>query len=216
MSAAVTYLKNSGTGYNFEQMFVPTPSKVQWGLDTLTQDWCGAAPALAAFVASLSQGDTYTFSAQTYYLVTWSSNNDPIFPTVTLTFQGFFADFPDPVVSGQSITQTGTISCTSPSDASRTFTYITRQSTYDYFTDGRPSGPTYTSLDVDIDPVIIKSVVNNADGTVYLGDVPSDLLTALTPVGSTDEAFTETVNIPGTIYYSNRDTVTRLLPSNGA
>ena len=118
-------------------------------------------------------------------------------------------------MNGQSIIQTGTISVTSPEEATRTFSYYTRQTTTRYITNARPTIPTYITPDIPFTPYIYKSEVRTAAGTLYLGSVPAALLTALTPVGTNNQTtMTCTEIIAGVALFECEDICTVLLPSN--
>lgn len=110
--SSVIYRPSSGVGYDFELKHTPIATKSDWGIDTLTAEFSGALPGLVAFVAALEQGQTTTYNGQTFYLQSWSDDKDTTYPTVTLTYKGLFAGIPLPLVSGQTIVQSGTISCT--------------------------------------------------------------------------------------------------------
>lgn len=222
---SVIYKPSSGTGYDFELKSTPIASKSDWGIDTLTVEMWGAQPGLVAYVAALAQGQTYTYNSQTWYLQSWSDDKDQVYPTVTLNFKGLFSGIPAPFVNGQNINQTGTITVakdtvnpdgtTTPSSASRTFSYFTRQTTTRYITTSRPTVPTYTTPDIPFTPVIYKSEIRDADGTLYTGNAPAALVSGLTPVGSIN-ATTMTCNaiIAGTALFECEDVCTVLLPSN--
>lgn len=212
---SVIYRPASGAGYDFELKSTPIAAKSDWGIDTLTVEMQGAQPGLSAYVATLAQGQTYTYNSQTWYLQSWSDDKDTVYPTVTLVFKGLFSGIPAPFVNGQSIVQTGTISCTSPEEASRTFSYYTRQTTTRYISTFRPVLPTYTTPDIPFTPVIYKSEIRAADGTLYLGNAPAALVTALTP-GAASPSTTMTCNevVAGSPLFECEDVCTILLPSN--
>lgn len=214
-SPTVIYKPTSGTGYDFELKSTPIASKSDWGLDTLTADYWGAAPGLVAFVAALAQGQTTTYNGNTFYLKNWSDDKDQVYPTVSLTSIGLFSGIPTELVSVSEITQSGTISTTTPEEATRTFTYRTFQTVTRYITTTAPTSATYTTPAVAVDPVIFKSEIRTASGALYLGSVPAGLLTALTPSG-TDIQTTMSYSQPvaGVSLYECEDVCTALLPSN--
>jgi hypothetical protein len=212
---SVLYRPASGTGYDFGLKSTPIASKSEWGIDTLTVEMWGAQPGLVAYVAALAQGQTYTYNSQTWYLQSWSDDKDTVYPTVTLVYKGLFGGIPTPFVNGQSIVQTGTISCTWPDEASRTFSYYTRQTTTRYIATSRPVLPTYTTPDIPFTPVIYKSEIRNANGSLYLGNAPAALVTALTP-GAASPSTTMTCNevVAGSPLFECEDVCTILIPSN--
>ena len=222
---SVIYKPASGTGYDFGLKSTPIATKSDWGIDTLTAEYWGAMPGLVAFVAALAQGQTYTYNSQTWYLQTWSDDKDTVYPTVTLVFKGLFGGIPTPFVNGQSIVQTGTISVAKdivnpdgtvvPSSATRTFSYYTRQTTTRYISTFRPFLPTYTTPDIPFTPVIYKSEIRDADGTLYIGNAPAALVTGLTP-GAASPSTTMTCNevVAGSPLFECEDVCTILLPSN--
>jgi hypothetical protein len=183
-------------------------------MDTLTRKVQGAQPEEVAYINGLAQGDITNFNGQQWYLQNWDSDHDPIFPTITLNYLGLNDGIPAPFTSGTTVVQTGTISCTTPSKASRTFSYYTRQSTYKYIKASRPTTPTYTTLDIAYTPTIFKSEIRNEDGTVYLGNAPAGLVTALTPVGVVLTTTMTATPVFGTPYFECEDNVVSLLPSN--
>ena len=211
----VIYKPASGAGYDFELKSTPIASKSDWGIDTLTAEFSGALPGLVTFVAALAQGQTRTYNGQTFYLQSWSDDKDTTYPTVTLTYKGLFSGIPSPLVSGQTIVQSGTISCTSPSVASRTFSYYTRQTTTRYISTSRPVLPTYTTPDIPYTPFIYKSEIREENGTIYPGSAPAALVTALTPGDPTPQT---TMNcneiIAGVPLFECEEICTVLLPSN--
>ena len=214
-SPSVIYKPASGAGYDFELKSTPIASKSDWGIDTLTAEYQGAMPGLVAYVAGLAQGQTYTYNGQTWYLQTWSDDKDTTYPTVTLTYKGLFSGIPSPLVTGQTIVQSGTISCTSPSVASRTFSYYTRQTTTRYISFSRPVLPTYTTPDIPYTPFIYKSEIREENGTIYPGSAPAPLVVALTPGAPTPQT---TMNcneiIAGVALFECEEICTVLLPSN--
>jgi hypothetical protein len=214
MPATTTYKPSTGAGYVFNDITTPVATKAVWGMDSLTRKVQGAQPEEVAYINALAQGQTTTFNGQTWYLQNWDSDHDPIFPTITLNYLGLNDGIPSPFTSGTTVVQTGTISCTTPSKASRTFSYYTRQSTYKYIKASRPTTPTYTTLDIAYTPTIFKSEIRNEDGTVYLGNAPAGLVTALTPVGVVLTTTMTATPVFGTPYFECEDNVVSLLPSN--
>ena len=214
MPATTTYKPSSGAGYVFADTTTPVATKAVWGMDTLVRKVQGAQPEEVAYINALAQGDVTNFNGQLWYLQNWDSDHDPIYPTITLNYLGLNDGIPSPFTSGTTVVQTGTISCTTPSKASRTFSYYTRQSTYKYINASRPTTPTYTTLDIAYTPTIFKSEIRNEDGTVYLGNAPAGLVTALTPVGVVLTATMTATPVFGTPYFECEDNVVSLLPSN--
>lgn len=211
---AITFKPSSGTGYTFEDKYTPVASKNEWGIDVLTRAQWGAQPGLVTFIQALAQGQTYSYNGGTWYLQTWECDNDEVYPTVTMTYMGLMGGIPAPKTDGEEADLQGTFSVTSPSSATMTYSYTGRVGIYRYITSGRPTFPTYTAPDIDVEPVIWKSVVYNADGTRYLGNVPAPLLAALTPVGHNDNALMSCTPIVGSPWFACVDRVTRTLPGN--
>jgi len=212
---STTYVPSSGATYNFSLKSTPIAAKADWGIDTLTVEMWGAQPGLVAYVAGLAQGTTYTYNSQTWYLQSWSDDKDTVYPTVTLTYKGLFSGIPSPLVTGQTIVQSGTISCTSPSSASRTFSYYTRQTTTRYISTSRPTVPTYTTTDIPYTPFIYKSEIREENGTIYPGSAPAPLVAALTPGAATPQTTMScTEIIAGTALFECEEVCTLLLPSN--
>lgn len=195
----------------FRDVACPAATKNEWGMDVLTREIRGPGALYDDFSQTLAQGQSFRFANQTYYLQTWQPIEDKIFPGYRLSYKGCFSGIPRPFASGRTIQQTLKITCSSPQNASRDITYLTRESYIKYITTSRPSGPSYSSLDAAYAPVIIKSVITDENGKPYFGSAPSDLVTALTVAGTTNTSVTETNPVFGTPYFENMDTVTQFM-----
>lgn len=202
---SVTFVGNG----DFADAHEPVSGKSEWGMDTLQRTMRGKQTSLVAYMVTLAQGATLTWNSQTYRLQSWECDNNPVFPSVSLLYKGLFSGIPDPFVSGTQIEQTFSISCSSPQNASRDIRYLTRSSEYKYIKSGRPTGPTYTDLDVDIDIVILQSVIRTEDGGVLFGSVSVGLLAALTPA-EYNLALMSCVPVFGTPFFECTDIVTKL------
>ena len=211
MSATVTYTGDA----TFDDVHEPVSGKIEWGMDTLTRTMSGKQPLVATFVAGLSQGAAYSFGSNTYYLQTWESDNNPVYPRITLHYKGLVGGIPTPKASGQQITQSVSVTCSSPQAASRDITYVTRQSTTLYIASGRPTGSTYM-LDITFTATNIytlSSVIRTEDGAIYHGSAPAALVVALTPDTAT-QSFMQCTPVVGTPYFECSDTATFLYLSS--
>lgn len=194
MSVLINYVGNPA----FEDLFEPVAGKSEWGMDTLTRVMSGSQPNLLAFMAALAQGARYFYNGNNYYLQTWECDNNQVFPRVTMLYKGLFAGIPAPFVSGGTTEQTQSASTDSPVSityfdfatqgsvtkdvtATRTTRSLVRRSNYKYITTTRPTGPTYTNLDIAYSPVVITSNIITDAGTNYSTNAPAALATALFP-----------------------------------
>lgn len=181
---------------SFEDICVPTQGKSEYGIDTVTRKMKGAAYLVTQFLASLQQGQAFNFRSVSatditqvfggggtgiVYLQTWQSDDDPVYPTVSLNYKGLLAGSPPkPQGTSELTLQSCTVSCASPTNASRDITYYSPQTSWKYISNGRVT--TQQNQEVTGNsPEIFSSVIRNADGTVYFGNAPVGLVTALTP-----------------------------------
>lgn len=188
--------------YNGDQSFAdkyePVSGKSEWGMDTLTRGMTGAQPGLVLFMQSLAQGQPFVFNFNTYSLQSWECDNNQVFPTVTLVYKGLYSGIPQPFVSGRTVEQASSQTTASPisttyfdfaSQASvtkdlmgtRNTRYLTREATYRYIHNGRPTGPTYNALDVAYPPEAIESIITTDAGASWTSNAPTALATALAP-----------------------------------
>lgn len=194
MSTTITYVGNGA----FQDLFEPVAGKSEWGMDTLTRVMSGSQPLLLAFMASLAQGQRYFYNGNNYYLQAWECDNNQVFPKVTMLHKGLNDGIPAPFVTGgtteqtQSATTSSAISITYFDFATqasvtkdvmgtRTTRSLTRRSNYKYITTTRPTAPTYTTLDIPYDPVVISSIITTDAGVSFASNAPAALATALFP-----------------------------------
>lgn len=219
---AIPPITYNGDG-SFQDKYEPVPGKSEWGMDTLKRGMQGSQPNLKLFVAGLSQGQVFVFNFNTYYLQTWECDDEQVFPTVTILYKGLVAGIPAPFVTGRTVEQsssattntaisttyfdfTSQSSVTKNLVGTRNTRYLTREATWKYITVGRPSSPTYNTLDVAYTPEVIESIITTDGGVSWNSNAPSGLATALAPsinVVST----TNTSPVVGSPYFENEDNV---------
>ena len=117
-TSAVTTITYTGD-YAFEDEFEPVPGKSEWGMDTLTRVMAGGQPNLVAFMEGLSQGQSYTFNGNVYYLQTWQPDGGQVYPRVTMNYLGLVGGIPAPKASGGMIEQTISLSASETVTPSR-------------------------------------------------------------------------------------------------
>ena len=219
MSTPVTYTGDS----TFQDEHEPVPGKTEWGMDTLTRTMAGGQPKLVAFVQGLSQGSSYTFNGNVYYLQTWEPDNGQVFPRVTLNYKGLTGGIPTPKASGVMIEQTISITASSVGTyktATRNIRYVTRKSTTLYIATTRPTLYTY-GLDITFTAdniIILESVItatdNDGNNYVFSGaNAPANLVTALTPA-AVAQGFPECAPVVGSPFFECVDNVALLYEGN--
>lgn len=158
----------------FEECCQPFGSKDEWGLDVLQRKFRGRADKLSAFMGGLRQGAAFNGFA----LQTWYSDDNPVFPTVLLTYKGLLSgNLPDPFISDSTSERSGT-KTTEVSGEERTYdyTYSSPQRTYRFIKN---------TLEPVADPVfsvasatVIQSWYVGPDGVRKSGYPPS-----VSPIG---------------------------------
>lgn len=187
----------------FEEQGEPVPGKSEWGVDTLTRKFRGAAFLLAAYIATLRQGAAFNG----FYLQTWGADDDPTFPVVTLNYKGLLNGIPDPHPVNDTVELSGSVSTDTPEKASRDFSYTADQTSWKYISVGR-TGSRFSEVQGG-DPIIRQSIITDKDGKRYPGNAPVGLVTALT-VGVGNELVSHREErIIGTPWYENEDVVQR-------
>lgn len=86
----------------FRDMFQPSPSKDEWGVDTLERVVRGPASRYEAFYRALRQGQVCNADipgANYFFLQTWQPINHPIFPGVAMTYKGLIDNVVPPDTS---------------------------------------------------------------------------------------------------------------------
>jgi len=128
----------------FEDRCEPIPSKNEWGTDVLTRRVQGRADKLRQYLNALRQGDTFS-EYQGFYLQTWSPDENPVFPTVTLVYKGLLNGIPNPRNSSSKSERSGTVTATQGGEE-RTydFLYITSNVTERKITNSE-SAPAFTA-----------------------------------------------------------------------
>jgi hypothetical protein len=90
---SVTYVGQTA----FQQVSESMPRKNPWGVDEMTVRWQGARFRLALFLASLQQG-ARSAEYRGMQLVSWSVDDNRVYPSVDLSYMGFLGNFPDATV----------------------------------------------------------------------------------------------------------------------
>lgn len=207
----------------FAENSQPQLTEAQWGLDNLTRTYIGAAPLLSAFLASLNKGGSYTYNGDLYYLIDWSPNGDPLWPTVSLNYLGLSNGNPPPVGDDDWAPQSITITATVPSDdpnadpgttmtVERTIDYIAFQTTWKYITLTRPATVQIGTTSQIFYPIILRSRITTSTGNTYAGqNAPADLVAATTPgLGATLISLT-VEEIYATPFFQCTETIALLL-----
>lgn len=151
MASSITYTGNAA----FDDLYIPTPTKNEYGIDVIERKLGGAATnsagsvGIVAYLGGLAQGQTYSYSGNNWYLQTYGDDKNPIFPTVSQIYKGLVAGIPDPFVSGESVERTmskstassvsvtywdsvNQIEVTANITGTLTMQYITRRTTWKY------------------------------------------------------------------------------------
>lgn len=217
--AVINYI---GQADDLQETNLSTPSKDEWGMDTLTQQIRGSIPAFLGVTPV--QGNTYTYGAATFYLQTWQPIDHPVFPGYSLIYKGLIGgDLPDPLISSQRVEMLSTVTADGLSisygggtiiSGAKEVKYETDQTVYRYITSSEPSAPTYTA---SIGPgIIIKdsritASWEDADGNIstitFTGNAPAGLVTALTATPSDVVSGPNWETVVGSPYYECVDVV---------
>lgn len=200
---AITYKGN----VTFDDAMEPRAGKSDWGMDTLTRRMKGASTLLAAYLATLVQGDTYAYNSHTYYLQTWEPDDDSVFATVTLSYKGLNAGIPAASAVDETTIQTTSISTDSPEKATRDIEFYSPQTTWRYINSGRPAFASYGSIANGRTASIIRSVITDKDGKRYPGNAPAGLVSALFVSASNRVTGPHCEPIYGTPYFECQDVV---------
>lgn len=220
----------------FDDICLPAKGKNEWGVDTLTRKMRGSRALLAAFLATLAQGASYSG----YYLQTWEPDDNPVFATVTLNYKGLLGGIPNAIIINDVVQAGGTTSVEFTSEnggrgrvyrkevtykpfpqqnvidaekdiyatgASMDFTYETGETIYRYIANGQPSGPSHSTLGFSFTPVLRRARASTSDGTSYGLNMPFAIGPALLPTASTRAVAFSSQPIIGTPYFECQDTV---------
>ena len=198
---AITYIGATA----FVQQNQPQYSKNEFGIDTMVLRFRGPATGLTTYLKTLKQGAQYSG----FYLQTWTTDEAPVFVTVTLSYKGLISGVPEPMQVDDAAMQSITRSCSTPSNASRDVQFFATTTKYRYIKNSRPTGPTYFVTSSGRDPVIFSDVIKDATGTRYYGTAPAALVTALYTVPTNLVTGFSAAPIYGTPFFECEDTVTR-------
>lgn len=178
----------------FREVGQPQRNMAEYGISTLTRKFRGAAPLLNAFMSKLTQGTEFSIDPgdlfQTFlnffsgagamYLQTWTSDDDPVYPTVSLVYKGLLTGTQKPLGATERCLQSITVGCTTPQVATREITYYSPQTNWKYITNTQIISQQQKELSGN-QPEIFTSKITLSDGTVFNGNAPADLVSALTP-----------------------------------
>jgi len=241
---------------NFDDVCQPIYSKSEYGIDVITRKMRGAAPNLLSFLNSLQQGQPMTqlgtidlgnvfggfgrsSGLSSFALQTWTSDDDPVYPTVTLSYKGLLNGvLPKPIASNSESLQSTTITCaitttdtvesggktlTLSGNATRSIQYIANQTEWKYVSNQRVDGGTQTEI-TGRSPIVLYSVIrdenaSDADGNkfplVFTGqNAPGIYVVALTPAEIIQQTAFECQIVPGTPYFEISESQTRMYASN--
>lgn len=214
----VTYLGRT----TWAECDLPRQSEVQWGLDSLTRTFTGAAPLLEAFVQAINKGNSYTYAGSTYYLIDWSVGGTKVWPELTANYLGQSSGTPPPVGDDSWSPQTITISATVPSDdpdaedgatmtVERTIDYIAYQTTWRYIRTARPTAAEVGHPAGAFFPIILRSVITTSTGHTYAGqNAPAGLVSATTPAVVDIVLSLDATEIYATPFFEITETVARM------
>lgn len=214
----------------FNDACAPANGKSEWGMDTLTREMAGARPLLAAYIASLAQGATYSYNGVTYYLQTWEPDKHPVWATVILNYKGLSAGIPSPVVVNDIQQSSGQLSADFHTQndgkginygvaadgtqlyaigAICEFSYYAGITIYRYIASSSPSGSSHSSLGFTWSAPVIRSRITTSDGSVFGGNAPSGLVTALSIAAAAETVAIAFNSQPvfGTPYFECQDVV---------
>jgi hypothetical protein len=212
---AITY-KGETT---FDDRMEPRAGKSDWGIDTLTRRIMGPSTGLATFLASLSQGATYSYNGAVYYLQTWEPDDDPVYATVGLNYKGLKAGIPTAVALDDTNVQTTSIdadvtslhiangSGVEATRAVRDIEFDCPQTTWRYISLGRPAFATYGSIANGRSAIVRRSIIRLDNGIEYRGNAPVGVVSALTVALSNKVTGPHVVPIFGTPYFECEDLV---------
>lgn len=214
-----------GGDTTFDDVMEPRPGKSDWGIDTLQRKMKGRQPLLAAFLATLVQGATYSYNGQLYYLQTWEPDDDNVFPTVSLNFKGLNSGIPNPSASDETGIQTSSMGHTfspayntgipdangnsSVTSATIDIEFYSPQTTWRYIRNGRPTFATYNTIANGREPSILRAVITDSLNRRYAGNAPVGLVSALTIPVSNKIIGPHADPIYGTPYFECQDVVQR-------
>lgn len=198
----------------FHEQCQPHPSKNEFGIDTLSRKFRGPATKLSAFLSGLAQGQVYN----SFYLQTWAADEDPVFPTVTLSYKGLLRRIPDPISTDDTAMQSVSLSTSrdDPEGSGKVINWVrdiqfwASTTTWKYISNSRPTAPRYTAINGNRNPVIFRSSITGSNGKVYAGaNAPADLITSLTPAATSIVQSSSAEQVYGTPWFECQDTVIR-------
>lgn len=157
----------------FEDCCEPFGTKNEWGIDLLQRKVKGRADKLRAFMAGLKQGDSINLTGyQGFYLQTWNSDDNPVFPTVLMTYKGLLSGtLPTPHTTKSTSERSGNVSATvGGEERTYDFSYISPQVTQLRVVNTALPGAR-PSVEVGL-PLIIQSWFTGPDGRRRSGYPP--------------------------------------------
>lgn len=203
LMADVTYIGET----DFVDQSTRAPNKNEYGMDVLIRRMKGAAPRLVEFVGGLRQGQTHAVGGATFYLQSWSVDENPIYPTVTMVYKGLIAGIPDPIGEDSYGLRTASMSTDSPEKASRDIQYYAFQTTWRYVRNYRPISAQIGNTSAMISPRIIYSVITDKDGKRYPGNAPIGLVGALTPPSGNRLVSMNVTPVVGSPFFECEETI---------
>lgn len=94
----------------FDDISLPVSGKSEFGMDTLTRKTMGARAELPTYLASLHQGDVFTFNDVQFFLQSWDPNDATPFASVALYYKGLIAGVPVPDIITEIVSAAGSVS----------------------------------------------------------------------------------------------------------
>lgn len=194
----------------------------QWfGIDSVTEVWKGAEPNYNAFYNSKNPGSGHEGG----YILERRGNNSGMYPEITLRI-ALAPDFGERYTSsnstsvntaskGGSVETDNVIEGATEVSCDRQLTFQSPQTTYNYFSSRRPSGPRFKTVSAGMDVIVMRDITtvtgSSEEGgskTLYFfGSVPSPLISATSLNLGNRVISHNSEPIPGTPWYSCSDVV---------
>lgn len=217
MASTGTYIGNCA----FETIAPGQLRKDPLGVDRYTEKWRGAVDLLPAFLETITEGSPHPTWAK-MFLGAPETDDDPIFPTVTLEWIGFTSGTPrGPFYKFSRSVQTVQSSATLPNigQASIEVQFFAPTGNWEWWAFARegdnpapdPNTPAYTGVTFTGSPLdhIVSWVIRDAQGKVRPTVSTADLTSALNTLGDTQlvQEYTAEIVIPGRLWHCTSTTI---------
>jgi hypothetical protein len=203
----------------FDDVCAPCEGKSDWGVDTLTRRVRGARNLLGAYIFGLAQGQAAPSNGN-FFLQSWEpDDSDPVWGNVVLQYKGFKnGTIPDPIIIPRIIEASGSSShyFDPPYDwggdepaisAVMEYTYYAGETVYRYITNGQPTNASHGILYTSYATSMKRSRITLDDGTVFGGNAPVGIMSAVQPVVAVNVVGFSANKIHGTSYWEAEDVV---------